>query len=477
MGAIRVTVAAVLMFAVAAVAAAQCVTDAQRISTRLAVPNLIAGPSAWSGFGLAVAKTEDGDPESIWIAVYDEMLHTLVPDTRVVTDGADRHALIDLVWNGFEYGLFYRADAALHLQRLSPSGTPVGSPIAIDPARPVRIRQPIEVAWSDTLNAWVLARDIISGSNSGLWAIIVERDWSVRQAQLLGSDPDVTPFLQIAVTGNGVIGVLNVSADDDALHFSRFVPGQSQFPPAKPIASSGLQARAAAIGNHFVVVRSAGDDIRWMVFDSSGAVVKEEALLVDAKDGDVAVPRALAAGNGELALTYGRTSSTNELDFRLLRFRVDGTIVSDTLFAAGESRARNAASAYPAVWSGTSWLIAASRDSAANGDSWIERYCPLVVEIFANPAVRLGQPATFRAFASGGAPGYAYQWSFTRDPGGFRNAEVVERTYGRTGAATATVTVTDASGETETRQFEFTVTDEPDPDPEPAKPRRRAVKK
>ena len=90
MGAIRVTVAAVLMFAVAAVAAAQCVTDAQRISTRLAVPNLIAGPSAWSGFGLAVAKTEDGDPESIWIAVYDEMLHTLVPDTRVVTDGERR---------------------------------------------------------------------------------------------------------------------------------------------------------------------------------------------------------------------------------------------------------------------------------------------------------------------------------------------------------------------------------------------------
>ena len=95
MGAIRATTAAVLIFAFAAVAAADCVTDARQISSRTAVPNLIAGPSAWSGFGLAVAKSEPADRNAIWIAVYDEMLQTLVPDVQVVDDAADASAIID----------------------------------------------------------------------------------------------------------------------------------------------------------------------------------------------------------------------------------------------------------------------------------------------------------------------------------------------------------------------------------------------
>lgn len=475
MGAIRATTAAFLMFAGAAVAVAECLTDARRISTRTAVPNLIPGPSAWSGFGLAVAKIDDGDPDAIWIAIYDEMLQTLVPDTRVVTDAADADALIDLVWNGLEYGLFYRAADAIHLQRLSISGALIGGPIVIDPTRAVRIRQAIEAEWSEALNAWVLARHVTSGTNRGLWVVVVERNGSVRNAQLLGSVPDATPHLQLAITNSGVVGVFNVSADDDTLHYSRYLPGQSQFPLTKTIAISGLRATAVAVGERFVVARSDGDDIRWTIIDSSAAVVKADALLVEAEDGERVEPYALAEGGGELTLTYGHTSNTSELEFRLLRFLMDGTVISDTRFAASELRARYASSPHPAIWNGTSWLIAASRDSDTNGDSWIERYCPLTLEIFAQPVVRLGETVTFRGIVSGGAPGYEYEWSFSRDPGGQRLSEVVERTYSRLGPATATLTVTDSSGETETREFQFTVTDEPDP--EPPKPRRRSVRK
>ncbi|MFL6246442.1 MAG: PKD domain-containing protein [Thermoanaerobaculia bacterium] len=470
------TTAALLLFAGAAAAVAECVTDARRISTRSAVPNLIAGPSAWSGFGLGVAKTQDGDPDSIWFAVYDEMLQPLVGDKRVVTDAGDKDALIDLVWNGLEYGLFYRAETRLHLQRLSSSGELLGGPIVIDPARVATIRQPIKVEWSDALNAWVVARVITSGTRRDLWTIVVERNGAVRHEQSLATAPDSNPYLQLAVTDSGVIGVFNVSGGDDSLHYTRYVPGQSQFPPTKTIAPSGVRTQVLAIGERFVIARSVEDDIRWMIIDTNGAVVKNDALLVEAEDGEAVLPYALAEGDGELALTYSHTSTTNEPDFRLRRFTLDGTVISDTLFAASETRARYAFTPYPAVWNGTSWLIAAARNSATNGDSWIERYCPLAVQILANPIAKLGQPATFRAFVSGGAPGYQFEWSFTRDPGGNKRTEVVERTYGQPGNAVATLKVTDSSGETETHQFAFTVV--PDqPEPDPVKGRRRAVRK
>lgn len=476
MGAIRVTTAAVLLFAVAAVAAGDCVTDARRVSTRSADPNLISGPSAWSGFGLAVAKTEDGDQDAIWLAIYDELLQTLVPDTRVVNDAADRDALIDLVWNGFEYGLFYRAEDEVRLQRLSISGELLGPPLAIDPTRLPRIRDAIAVDWSDALNAWVMARHVNIGTQRGIWVLVIERNGSLRHAQLIGSAPDANPFLEVAVTPGGVVGVFNVDNDDE-LHYTRYLPGDNQFPLTRTIAPSGQNLQAAAFGERFVVTRLQDGDIHWMVIGTNGVAIEEDAVLVEAEDDEVVLlPHALAAGDGELALTYGHTSTTNELDFRLLRFTEDGTEISDTLFAATETRARYASSEYPPVWNGTSWLLATARDSSTNGDSWIERYCPLAVQIIAPAEVRIGEPITFRAFASGGAPDYQYQWSFTRDPGGPSRFDVVERTYNRLGPATATLVVTDSSGDTETLEFQFTVTEETIPEPEPPK-RRRAVRK
>lgn len=475
MGAIRVTSAAIVLLCAIA-AAAECVTDARQVSSRSANPNLIVGPSSWSGIGLAVAKSEAADRRAIWVAIYDEMLNTISGDTRVVTNAADADALIDLVWNGFEYGLFYRGDTTLLLQRLTVSGEPIGGPIAVDPTRGVRFNQPNQVAWNEQLQAWVLARQIANGAKRGLWVVLLERDGGLREEHFIGSLPAQESHLEVAVADSGIIGLLNVSDDGQVLDYTRVVTG-NLFPETTTIAPNGAHAQMTAFGDRFVVVREVSNAIRWMVVDTDGKVLKADALLVTA-DGLELQPLAITTGNGEIALTYGvRSTSSDEVDFRLLRFTIDGTILSDTFFTVAQLSARFAVSDYPAQWSGSSWLIAATRDTAASGDSWIARYCPLLVQITGSHTARVGEPITLGSVVSGGIPAYEYQWSFSRNPGGPSRNPTVTRTFTSVGPSLATLTITDRSGEVEQAQFLINVTNEPDVEPEPVKKKRRSVRK
>jgi hypothetical protein len=321
----------------------------------------------------------------------------------------------------------------------------------------------------------VLTRHITSGSRRGLWVIIVERDGGLREEQFIGSVPDTIPFVELAVTDSGVVGIFNVSADDKALHYTRYTEG-NLFPETKTIATSGQNVQVTAMGERFVIVRSVNNDIRWMVIESDGSVTKSDALLVPA-EGDTLVPLALEAGGGELALTYAHSASTNELDMRLRRFLINGTVISDTHFTASVLRARFAFSTHPPQWTGTSWLIAAARDSDASEDSWLARYCPLEVEITGSHVARVGEPITLGSIVEGGVPEYEYQWSFSRNPGGPSRSSTATRTFTSTGPSIATLVVTDRSGATATTQFLINVTDEPDPEPEPVKTKRRAVRK
>ena len=141
--------------------------------------------------------------------------------------------------------------------------------------------------WSDALNGWALARAINTGSRRGLWVVILERDGSLRQEQFIGSLPDSIPFIELAVTESGVMGIFNVTADGQVLHFTRAVEG-NLFPETKTIASTGQNVQVTAVGERFVLVRSV-NDIRWMVIDSNGGTVKADALLVPA-EGDTLVP-------------------------------------------------------------------------------------------------------------------------------------------------------------------------------------------
>lgn len=474
MGAIRATAAAVLILAGVAEAAAECITDARQISSRTAVPNLVPGPVAWSGLGLAVAKSEEADSDSIWVAIYDEMLETLTPDTKVADDAADSQSIIDLIWNGTEYGLFYRTDTNIHLQRLSISGEPIGGPVDIDTGRGVRFGQDNEVEWSNALNGWVLARHIATGPQRGLWVLVLERDGAMREAVYLGSLPDPIPYLELAVTESGIVGIFNVTSDGNVLHYTRYVPGVL-FPDTMTIAPSGEKVQVRAVGENFVVTRLASD-IRWQIINSDGEIVKADKILV-AADGDVLLPGALSHAGDELAFTYARSNNSNELDFHLLRFTADGTVISDTFFAAADLRARFAYSSHAPAWTGMSWVIAASRDSEASEDAWLERYCPLVVQILGEHVVHVGEPLTLVSNVEGGVPDYQYLWTFTRNPGGPNRLPTATRTFNSVGSSIATLTVTDLTGETTTTQFLINVTDEPDPEPEPIPKRRRAVRK
>src|ERR1044071_7303631 len=108
MAAIRATAAALMMFLAAAAAAQDCVSDARVIGTRGAVPELVAGPSAWNGTALAVAKTDENAPNAVWVALYSEALEPLVGDRLVVNDAASGD-IVAFLWNGFEFNLWYRS--------------------------------------------------------------------------------------------------------------------------------------------------------------------------------------------------------------------------------------------------------------------------------------------------------------------------------------------------------------------------------
>src|SRR5690349_16910345 len=159
MGAIRTTAAAVLMFVGMAASAADCVTGARLLSTRASVPNLVAGPTAWSGTVLAAAKMEE-NAHAIWVGIYSDNLDTLVADRRVATDASDSTSIIALLWNGSEFGLFYRTDTTIKLQRLSMLGESIGAPVDVNPNRRPRLGDDVEVAWSGALEGWVVARRI-----------------------------------------------------------------------------------------------------------------------------------------------------------------------------------------------------------------------------------------------------------------------------------------------------------------------------
>jgi hypothetical protein len=198
MGAIRTTAAAVLMLIGWAASAADCVTGVRLLSTRASVPNLVAGPSAWSGGVLAVAKSEEGNPRAIWVGIYSDGLETLLADRRVATDASDASSIIALLWNGSDFGLFYRTDTVIRLQRLTTTGEPIGAAVAVNPTRKPRLGDDIEVVWSDALDGWVVARHIGSGTQRGIWVTILEQDGVERFDLEIPAAPPADPQLALA---------------------------------------------------------------------------------------------------------------------------------------------------------------------------------------------------------------------------------------------------------------------------------------
>ncbi|HEX8254837.1 MAG TPA: PKD domain-containing protein [Thermoanaerobaculia bacterium] len=466
MAAIRVTAAAVLiLFAVAL--SADCVSDTRLISTRESVPNLVAGPVAWSGNVLGVAKTQADNRNALWFSVYGHGLETLSPDRLIATDAV---RVDELLWNGSEFGLFYRTSNRTFLQRIATSGEPIGERVELNASRTTRLGDEVEVAWSSALDAWVLARHINAGVFRGLWVTLLERNGSERRDVRLPVAPAIEAELALAVTDSGIIGVFAISADDGRIWIST-IEG-SGFPRATSIAPAGTDVHAASINNLFVVTRLTGaeatSEIRWFVADTSHQIVRADAALVPA-NGAAMMPLSLVGANGELAQTY----VDGEGFFRLRRFTPTGVILGDSRFAATFPTAVRAFSEYPLVWTGSAYITSAVRQLSNRLDSYLVRYCPLTVAIVAPRVVRPGEPVTITSDVSGGAPPYTYQWTISREPGTSRTPSL-QRTFATTGSRLVTLTVTDSSGVQVTTTLTIDVVDTPPPPP--PSPRRRSVR-
>lgn len=449
MGAIRATAAAVLILFTAVAAMGGCLTAARLISTRQSKPNLVSGPVAWSGSVLGVAKTQEDAATALWFAVYDEALQTLVPDRLIANDSRD---IIALEWTGTEFGLFYRTPTQrLHLQRLTMMGDPIGGPIPITPGRTVYAGDEIEVEWSPAVDAYIVARNISQGQFEGIWVTYVTRDGTHRSDRRLSVQAASQSNLSLAVTNAGVAGLVFTN-QGDAISLVRIT--ESSSPISITVApTAGNFIETAAVGNQFVIthaVMSGGKlKIHWLIVDTSHQVLRPDELLFEGSGDDV-WPVSLIATEDELALAYIDVKDRQtplDKEYRLRRFDIDGTTITDSYFAASDlGAATRSESIYDFVWTGTSYLQASFRRTPDRLNSHLLRYCPLRASIMTDLVFgRPGEPIVFTAVPEGGTPGYSYEWTFG-DPTRVFRSQSVARTFEEAGTYTATLTVTDSAG-------------------------------
>jgi hypothetical protein len=446
MGVFRAIATAILVVTAASALADECVSTSQFLSSDESDPALVAGPSAWTGLALAVASTEPAD-EGIWITVFDEGMNTLAGSREIVP--ASDSGAIDLIWNGTELGLFYRVGSTLRLQRLNAFGDPIGTPVAIPSSRLFRAGEAIAIAWSAARNAWVIARVASQSSNNAVFVLTINPDGSTRREVQISSFTTKDPDLRLAVTDTGVVGVF-FEFISGGLSFARLVADETS-PAVVDVGTTARDLVVTSIDNLFVLAWTElapfdQTEIHWKVIDSSGQTVRPAELLVDGIGQDVR-PLGLTAGDDEIALAYLDSEqgfATASGNYHLRRFRLDGTVLADTV---GDPRQSRAFSIFPLVYTGTSYFSAPVRQfGSGERRSFLLRVCPLRAEIVtAKRLALLDEPLTFTAVASGGVPPYSYLWTF-----GDRTATAVgagvEHRYERVGTYVLTLRVTDSAG-------------------------------
>lgn len=448
MRAIR-AVAAVLAIVVATAAmAADCLTGVRLISSRDSVPNLVAGPAAWSGTVFAVAKEQENAPSAVWIGIYDQNFNTLAGDRLIATDARD---IIALAWTGAEFGLFYRTDdSRLLLQRLSMMGVPIGEPVRITPSRTVYAGDEIRAVWSNALDAYVVGRAVSQGSNQGVWVTILNDDGSQRSDRVVNAFATSQSQLDLAVTDGGVIGAVYVGVNNNVV---LAIFNETGVPRANIVAPNpGDHLIIGTRGEQFMIARQLPNgpitDVRWLIVDTSHQPVLLDTLLVSGT-GDDAWPLAFEVTDDEIAVTYvnsPRRGDPTSNQYRLRRLTRNGGFIGDTPFAGGDVTSSRAVSNYPFFWTGESYISAPVRSAPDRLNSYLVRYCVLRADIdVTENRIRAGESITFTGSATGGVPVYSYVWRFSNelktDAG-----RVQQRTFPESGTYTATLTVTDSQG-------------------------------
>lgn len=441
---------AVTLLAAITARAADCVSTSQLVSARSSELNRTAGPIAFSGSVLGVAKNETNFTKSIWFGLYDEQLNTLRPDVKVVDgsfDGAQA-----LLWSGSDFGLFYLDTFGFpRFFRIAADGTPVGGAVALPHG--VFPEDEFSFAWDPFRQAYLVLHSITQGPENGLWLTAIGRDGSIKFDRLLYTFIASPAVPRVAAAADGTIGVLFVHKVIPGTSYLRLDAQERFFAPVQVSAVQGRRVVIAARGNQFGIAMQAGlaggrTEIRWLVIESAGTVVVSDRTLVTPRGIDVA-PVSLVATPTEWALAYDESiHGFREFagEYRLRRFTQTGAMLSDTLFASDALRS-TLLTRFPLVWTGTSFISSIARLIPNEGsDSYLIRHCPLIGTASADQTIlRLLDTIRVTATATGGSPEYTFTWDFgdnTRAEGG----PVVTHRYDRFGTYTVTLTTTDRAG-------------------------------
>ncbi|HEX8169786.1 MAG TPA: PKD domain-containing protein [Thermoanaerobaculia bacterium] len=429
--------------------AAQCVSTVETLSLSGFQPNRPAGPVAAAPGIVAIAKVDPPANQAVLAGIYDAAtLSQLVDDFVVAPSSA--FGPVDLLWTGTEFGAFYQdRDARLFLQRFSTAGVLIGGPVQITPELNFTARDEFDIVWSAARDAYVIAHNVTRVSAAGLYVSVVERDGTTRDDILINFSPADKAVPRVAVNDSGIIGVF-FNHQRGSLNMVR-LELDDVVRASIPITDPSPSYHVVAIGGVFGLARQApapvnGSVIRWLVVDSSAQVVVTERTIVTGSGLDV-VPLALIAANGEIALSYADWKKGVDVPpaiYRLRRFRLDGSLISDSPFAADPIH-ESILTQDDIVWTGSGYVSTVSRAGSRGRDSFALLTCPVIANAEVSRVyVRVNEDVDFSASASGGRPDYSYLWNF----GDFSTStfQSLSKKYNRLGTFTVTLTVTDASG-------------------------------
>ena len=454
MGVLRAAVSAVLMLSAAATAAGQCVAGIRVISTRQSVPNLVAGPIAW-GDGVLMVTKFDRTARRLYVSTYDENFGDVTGDLLVSSNTPD--GALAIVWNGTEFGLFYRtlnSPARLVLQRITKSGQLLGTPIPVS-SRSFQVQDEMDVAWNPVTSRYVIASTDNLVPFRDVWITVMTREGIVeRDVNTSVFTAYETADLNVAVTADGHAAIFYASADETIV-WTRL---EDSAVLVYNVWTRGRDLAVATLGNHYYLVKQvpfgAGTRILWLVLDTDGEVVHPEEVLVSPQGID-ARPLSLITNGEELALEYldfdlGSTQSPGML--RLRRFAPSGAFIADTLFAVDAVQGR-AYTEHDFVWTGSSYVTAGVVEQGRDLTSMLIRTCVLRAHITGPGAVvQRDEFVTFTAAPSGGVPGYTYVWNSGDSPETFTGPTFRWR-FRSAGTFTVTLKVTDHAGVSHTTTY------------------------
>ena len=442
-------VASVVILLAATAGRADCVSSNELISARATQPNRAAGPVAWTGTTLAVAKTESNPARSIWVGIHDPS-GAAIRDVKVVDTAADGPQA--LLWTGSDLGLFYEPVGQLRYQRLAADGTPIGGPVPVPHL--IFADDEFDFAWDPTREAHLILHRVTQGPETGLWLTAIGRDGSVKLDRPLYTFLASPALPRIAVAANGTIGIFFVHATTAGTSLLR-LDAQDRFVSPVTIATqTAIDLAVAVRGNQFGIARQVAiaggkTEIRWLVVDSNAATVVSDRLLVSPNGVDVA-PVSLVAAPDEWALGYDDSAlgfRTHPGEYRLHRFTQTGTAISNTVFSFERLRA-TVLTRHPFVWNGSAYVSSVAKfiSPVEGTDSYLLRHCPLSGRPSADRTiVRLLETVNFSANATGGTPNYRYQWDFG-DHSLTEGGPTMTHRYDRYGTYTVTLTTTDDAG-------------------------------